>query len=286
MIIWLASYPKSGNTLVRSMLSAYFFSKDGNFNFDIIKNIKQFPTLELFERLNIDPDDNEKIIKNYVNVQAAINDKKSIQFFKTHSYLFNFYNKFPFTNLNISLGAIYIVRDPRNVVSSLAKFESKTIEETANQLVQKNSILGGNLKSNFKYNRIITHVGSWGGNYQSWKSFEKINKYLLIKYEDLISDREKIFLKILEFIYQLNKSKFEINLKKFENVIKTTEFKYLQNLEKKEGFKEARNLKTNKKNIPFFNLGPKRDWRKSLDLETKKKIEKVFQKEMNELGYL
>ena len=36
MIIWLASYPKSGNTLVRSMLSAYFFSQDGNYNFELI----------------------------------------------------------------------------------------------------------------------------------------------------------------------------------------------------------------------------------------------------------
>ena len=43
MIIWLASYPKSGNTLVRSMLSAYFFSEDGLYNFELIKNIKQFP---------------------------------------------------------------------------------------------------------------------------------------------------------------------------------------------------------------------------------------------------
>ena len=84
----------------------------------------------------------------------------------------------------------------------------------------------------------------------------------------------------------MNKSKFQINVEKFKNVIKTTEFKYLQNLEKREGFKEARNHKTTKEKIPFFNLGPKRDWRKSLDLKLKKKIEKVFQKEMNELGYL
>ena len=38
MIIWLASYPKSGNTLLRSMLAAYIFSKDGNYNFNLIKN--------------------------------------------------------------------------------------------------------------------------------------------------------------------------------------------------------------------------------------------------------
>ena len=51
MIIWLASYPKSGNTLLRSMLSAYFFTTDGKFNFETIKNINQFPDLKLFENL-------------------------------------------------------------------------------------------------------------------------------------------------------------------------------------------------------------------------------------------
>ena len=50
MIIWLASYPKSGNTLLRSMLAAYFFSKDGNYNFNLIKNIKQFPHGGFFKR--------------------------------------------------------------------------------------------------------------------------------------------------------------------------------------------------------------------------------------------
>ena len=42
MIVWLASYPKSGNTFVRSLLSSYIFSKDGNFNFELLKEIKQF----------------------------------------------------------------------------------------------------------------------------------------------------------------------------------------------------------------------------------------------------
>ena len=54
MFIWLASYPKSGNTLVRSMLASYFFSKDGIYNFDLIKNIKQFPNIELFKLLGVD----------------------------------------------------------------------------------------------------------------------------------------------------------------------------------------------------------------------------------------
>ena len=66
MFIWLASYPKSGNTLVRSMLAAYFFSKDGIYNFDQIKNIKQFPKGALFERMGIDVQNEKEEIKNYI----------------------------------------------------------------------------------------------------------------------------------------------------------------------------------------------------------------------------
>ena len=54
MIIWLASYPKSGNTLLRSMLAAYLFSEDGNYNFNLIKNIKQFPHGGFFLKMGID----------------------------------------------------------------------------------------------------------------------------------------------------------------------------------------------------------------------------------------
>ena len=41
-IIWIASYPKSGNTWVRSFLSSYYCTSDGSFNFDLLKNIPTF----------------------------------------------------------------------------------------------------------------------------------------------------------------------------------------------------------------------------------------------------
>ena len=50
MIIWIASYPKCGNTWVRSLLSAYYYSKEGEFNFNLLKNIKQFPSKDFFEK--------------------------------------------------------------------------------------------------------------------------------------------------------------------------------------------------------------------------------------------
>ena len=42
-IVWISSYPKSGNTFLRAMLSAFFYSKEGNFKQDYLKNISEFP---------------------------------------------------------------------------------------------------------------------------------------------------------------------------------------------------------------------------------------------------
>ena len=64
MIIWLASYPKSGNTLTRSFLSSYFFSKDGTFSFDLLKNIKQYPHDELFAQLGVNLRDKHEVAKS------------------------------------------------------------------------------------------------------------------------------------------------------------------------------------------------------------------------------
>ena len=284
MIVWLASYPKSGNTLLRSMLAAYFFSKDGIFDFQLIQNISQFPTIRLFKNLGIDIRNEKEVIKNYIRVQERFNKKNSIQFLKTHSYLFNIDNN-AFTDLNNSLGSIYIVRDPRNVVTSWSKFANVSIQKAADTLINTTQF-GGELNVKERIERSMVHMGTWNGNYQSWKSFKYQNRYLLIKYEDLINNRKENFLKVLKFIFKLQKIKFNLNKSKFDNVVETTDFEKLKKLEKEKGFSEAKTNKKTGEKIPFFNLGPKNDWKTMLDPEVRIKIEKAFQKEMKELNYL
>ena len=284
MFIWLASYPKSGNTLVRSLLSSYFFSKDGIYNFSLTKNIKQFPNIKLFEDLGIDITNEKEVIANYIRVQQSFNKKESTQFLKTHSYLFNIENN-AFTNLNNSLGVIYIVRDPRNVATSFANHSSMSVDESTNWIINE-WILGGNLNS-FDYTEKTTlYSGTWASNYKSWKSFKSQGKYLLIKYEDLINKKEEILLKMLKFIYKINKKNFKVDKLKFKNVIDSTSFEKMKTLEKEIGFNESKiNKKTGEK-ITFFNLGKKNDWKKIISPTIKKKIENAFKEEMEELGYL
>ena len=283
MIIWLTSYPKSGNTFLRSLLTAYLFTKDGNFNFEVLKNINQFPNNVTFEKLGIDISNQKEVIKNYIKVQEETNkrDGEGIRFLKTHSTLQDI-DGHKFTNLKNCLGVIYIVRDPRDVAKSYSNHNSTSIEESINYMKEFN--IGGGVKSKDRKNETITHIGSWSSHYTSWKEFDKVDRYLLIKYEDLVKETEKTFLKVLTFVCKLTKKKLDLDKNKLKNVLNTTSFESMQKLEKQNGFNEASNF--NGKKVTFFKYGAKNNWKKLLTLENIKKIEDIFREEMKELGYL
>ncbi len=279
MIVWLASYPKSGNTLLRSILSTYFYSKDGVLKFEDLYKITQFPQSYHFLPLGIDIDDEEQVFKNFINAQNLINeDKGKLKFFKTHSSLCKMHDC-NFTDLKNTLGAIYIVRDPRNVVTSLAHHFSLNIDEATEIILDNNRFMEKSLKTSKVF------LGSWRSNYNSWKELEKSKKYLLIKYEDLIHKKKTVTLKIFKFLFSLG-IKFEIDMTKLNKVIKTTDFENMKNKELEETFYEALIDDKTGKRKNFFKLGPKNDWRKHLDKRNKDIIEKNFSSEMRELGYL
>ena len=279
MIIWLASYPKSGNTLTRSILSSYFFSKTGRFEFDYLNKIKQFPLTNDFMSLGVDVSNNVEVFKNFINVQKFINqENKNINFLKTHSSLCKIHNA-NFTDYQNSLGVIYIVRDPRNVVISMVNHYGYNIDEATKIITNEKKFLDKSSKS------CSVFVSSWGFNFNSWKEFQKKNKYILVKYEDLIKRKKTVFIRIFKFFEQLG-IKLELDMSKLNMALKSTEFEKMKSLEKKEEFDEALIDDKTGKRRTFFNLGPKNDWRKLLDDKNKLIIEKTFQKEMLELGYL
>ena len=87
MIIWISSYPKSGNTWLGSLISNYFFSKDGTFNFDLIKQIDSFPSPKYFRNYKDKFEKPEDTSKYWLEEQKKINSLKKNFFFKTHNAL-------------------------------------------------------------------------------------------------------------------------------------------------------------------------------------------------------
>ena len=73
---------------------------------------------------------------------------------------------------------------------------------------------------------------------------------------------------------------------KLNKVIKSTEFEKMKDMEIKDTFRESIVDKETGKKRPFFNLGPRNDWKKILSNQNREKIEKAFKEEMLELGYL
>ena len=83
MILWLASYPKSGNTLLRSLLASYFFTKDGIFDFELLKKITYFPSENFFKNSGINIKNDFEVIKNYISAQENfIQNKKNWKIFR------------------------------------------------------------------------------------------------------------------------------------------------------------------------------------------------------------
>ena len=286
MIIWLASYPKSGNTWLRSFIASLLFNKSGNFNLKCLSNIPQFPLRSHFHKLvkNDEIDDLNKVSSNWIKSQQIINSDNKIKFFKTHHALCKI-NGSIFTNYENSLGVIYIVRDPRNVISSIKyHFSKDNYIEAKNFLFSENKCLGKKFDENSpnKNRDMVTLIASWKTHYNSWKNFKK--NYLLIKYENLISNPYEEFTKISVFLSKLINIKIEDG--KIFEAIENNNFENLKKIENKDGFAEAANDKNTGKKKSFFNLGPKNKWQEKLNFEIRQSIEEKFQIEMKELGYL
>ena len=283
MIIWLASYPKSGNTYVRAFLSAYYFSDNGQFDFSQISNIDQFPHEKFFNQKVNNFDEASRL---WVPIQKKINHDKKIRFFKTHSFLGN-YKGNEFTSPETTLGAIYIIRDPRNVFTSIKNHYSLDNEKALKMITDKTR----SLMSNNGSHASLTYISSWAENYLSWLRNNKFRR-LFVKYEDLIENRYETFRDLIVFTNTLMNNVEGVNKLKLQKAIETTNFNVLKKKEMSEAFdgsdisfKNWRKFHSENKNL-FFNLGPENDWKKNLEKEFAEKIETNFEKEMKKLKYL
>jgi hypothetical protein len=282
MIIWLASYPKSGNTWIRTFISSIIFSKDGISNFNNIEKIPQYPMRRHFHNLVKNFQNIDEIKKNWIISQKKMNHDNKIKFLKTHHVNCSIGTD-SFTNLDHTKGVIYIVRDPRNVVTSIKNhFSLNTYEDAKKFIFDDHRWLGFiSHKNKIRDNKLPTLISSWSTNYKSWKNMSE--NFLLIKYEDLLMDPDKEFTKIVKFLNSV--LNIEFNKNKITEAIKTSSFDNLKKLEKLGLFAESvADTKSGEKK-DFFYLGPKNDWKKLLDNKISKEIEQKFQNEMEELKY-
>ena len=295
-IFWLSSYPKSGNTLLRSILIPLFFTNDGIFDLKMISKIVQFEEEKLvYENRNIFKNDLEKIknlnvfYKYIIELQKKniLNFNEDFKFFKSHSGNFGIAGH-NFTKEENIRGYIYLVRDPRDVCISWSKHMGITIDESIKFMTNGFASLRWNDSSknpDFFNDKIqpAQLLSSWDKHVISWVDVKWTVPRLIIKYEDLVYKKKLVLDNIIGFFQTNYGFKFDnLDIKKL-NIIKSTSFNKLKKEEKVSGFKE----KSNKNNNGFFSVGEKNQWEKML---SKKQIDRInnntsFRKIMNRFNY-
>tara|TARA_Y100000389_G_C17408338_1_gene489371 strand:+ start:560 stop:1417 length:858 start_codon:yes stop_codon:yes gene_type:complete len=285
MIFWIASYPKSGNTWLRTLISTYYYSKDGVFNDSLLEHVDQFPNQKYFTDFTYDKKKAGETCKFWILAQEKINAKNKIKFLKTHN-AFGKLNNYDFTNNQNSIGCIYVVRDPRNVITSIKNHYQINDDQALNWMISNDNFIYNVLdfeKSGFSD---FQYISSWSTNYKSWKVQKKVPTKF-IKYEDLLDQTYSVFFEIIKFINKTTNNSEKIDKIKLKKVINSTTFETLKKNEIEKGFSEAVISREDKnKKIPFFHLGPKNDWKTILEDELKIKLEKIFKKELKELSYI
>ena len=278
MIIWIASYPKSGNTWIRSFLTAYYFCDNGIFDINKLNYIQDYPNKQFIK----DEVKEGEIHKHWDESQKKIINEKKIKFLKTHNSLITAFGN-DFTSPKYSLGVIYIIRDPRNVVSSVKNHNDfKTYERALQFMQNENTVI-----SDYKHlnNHAKTNIiNSWRINYQSWLSDNRYRR-MMIKYEDLVENPNQTLRDLIIFVNTICRFNNGIDNKKLENAIQSTTFEKLQNLENTGKFSENVYSTKNKKKIKFFHLGPKNNWKDLLNKDLIKKMNTYYKEDLKKFSY-
>ena len=286
-IFWIASYPKSGNTLIRAILASLFFTKDGIFSFEILKKIllfENFQNLNFIKKENIQDykklSDLKILSKYWLKMQSKENlglRDGEFCFLKTHSAQLTYFDNY-FTDIKHTLGFIYIIRDPRDVSISYTHHSINSLDETILHMINNTAAI--DYEQNTIEGKIKPYalLSRWDVNVKSWILFRVPN--LVLRYEDLVERKKEIIYIIINFFEKNYNFKFHNIDHKIENIIASTDFETLKKNEEKYGFDEAI------KDQPFFNVGKSQQWKTQLNSTQKNLIENEFRDEMVKFKYL
>jgi len=289
-IFWLASYPKSGNTLLRIILTSLFFTENGIFNLKLLEAIRQFEsTYNVYKIKDYIGKDLYKLndlsifYKYLLKMQEKkyLNFKEDFKFFKTHSGNFIIDNN-PFTAEENIRGVIYVIRDPRDVCISWANHTGQTYEQSTDFMINESQAIQwtkGNNNLFNDYNIPKLFLSSWDKHVISWTSNNWRFPFLIIRFEDMVYKKEETIRIIANFFTDKYGFKFHNLDDKILNILKNTSFKKLEKEELKDGFAEAPRGKK------FFKTGTQKQWLKKLNKNQIFKLEEKFKIVMNKFNY-
>lgn len=267
-IRWIASYPKSGNTWVRAFLNAYLTGY-----LDINKMVYSETDVNKFKYQAVATQSLESLkpeialqYRTAALTNTMLESKIRPLFLKTHQANANIYGIDLIPKI-LTHSAIYIVRDPRAVAVSFSNHTNSDVSETIFNMNNMHQCL---VQTKQVYTPLRDYLTTWSNHVKTWLECD-LKRCSVVKYEDMLTDPEKVFKHILE-IYNLDYKRAQFN-----KALKLTVLDKLCKQEAKEGFLE------NKGRGTFF--GGSKDWREVLTPSQLALIQDNHGEVMEKLGY-
>jgi hypothetical protein len=275
-IVWIASYPKSGNTWMRVFLYHLVRLVHGYEGSEDISELRRLgggeaQRLDLFARvLGKPPRDatTEEIAAARPEVQAAIAaEAEGLIFTKTHNALGTFAGA-PTIDIDVTAGAIYILRNPLDIAPSLADHFSISIDEAIARMELDNCMVSGDARAVYEF------WGSWSQHVASWTG-QPDPLIMPVRYEDMLSMPRAVFSKVAEFTRQ------QPTGAQLGEAMRLSSFQRLRGQEDRHGFQEV--LRPDRK---FFRQGRAGGWRTALTGDQVRRIVAAHHDQMRRVGYL
>lgn len=261
-IIWLASYPKSGNTWFRIFLANLFSCSNQPTNINELQETSIASNRQMFDEVagiassDLTPQEIESL-RPSVYDKLAENSVQPI-FLKIHDAFIYTAEKRPLISENASFKALYFIRNPLDIAVSFKHHLAVSYEKSVQILNDENYAFCS--KNNRLHNQLEQKILSWSGHVKSW-THQTVLPIFVLRYEDMLADTHFYFHKALEFL------DLKFNDKIIRKSIEYSDFKELQKQEKEKGFKE----KAPEAEL-FFRSGYCGTWQKELSRSLVKKV--------------
>lgn len=269
-ITWIASYPKSGNTWFRALLTNLLFEKDAPANINGLLASKDASSKKLFETFSdyeisemIDSELQELRPSIYESLAKTYRDGVFVKIHDAFSPLL--------ISSEITRSVIYLVRNPLDISVSFSHHMDWSVDKVIETMSDSNFRL--DLREEGYSGKVSQSLLSWSEHVMSWVNAPNLNVHI-VKYEDLLNDPITTFSKAIDFL------EFKHNSHQIEQAISFSHIDILRQQEEQEGFKIK-----NPASKLFFRSGKENIWIEELSKDQVLRIRQDHKKVMDLFGY-
>ena len=274
---WLVSYPKSGNTWLRMMLSSLLAggaAVDINQSGDDI-GVSTFAEMDEFLGVESSELTREEIASAQPGLHAALLALAAgpLLLRKVHDRYWHTPSGEAVFDAEVTRGVVYLIRDPRDVAVSYAHHRGLPLDRTIDIMADPEAALASSFASPKR--QLPQPVGSWSGHVTSWLEQSRL-PVLVLRYEDLREDPEA----------GLDAAAAALGIpatgEGIRAAVQATRFEVLRAQERTAGFRERRPEST----APFFRSGSAGGWVHALSSDQQARLVQSHQETMKRFQYI